>query len=160
METSSQQISFTSLPFQELSLFELCDILKLRQEVFIVEQACPYQDIDDLDKFAHHVLGKNPSGELLSYARLLPENTSYPDYISIGRIVTSPKTRKVGLGRKLMEFSIRKSYQIYGYQDIKIGAQYYLLSFYQSFGFEPYGNPYLEDGIKHIQMIKNCVVIQ
>lgn len=155
METSPAfHFTFSFLPFDQLSLSDLYDILKLRQEVFIVEQNCPYLDVDGLDRFAWHVMGKNPEGELLAYSRLLPKGTSYDDYISIGRILTSSKVRKLGLGKKLMDFSVKSIYQLFGYQNIKIGAQTYLLSFYESFGFKAQGETYLEDGIPHIQMIK------
>jgi len=146
-------ITFECLPFIQLSVFQLYDILKLRQEVFAVEQKCVYQDCDDKDLQGWHLMGYDEKRQLLAYARLLPKGISYPDYPSIGRIVSAPSARGTGAGRLLVQQSVEEMRQLFGDQPIKIGAQVYLLNFYQSFGFQTIGEAYLEDGIPHIHMI-------
>jgi len=137
--------------FEELSTTELYAILKLRSEVFVVEQNCPYQDLDDKDLKSYHLLGwKNDL--LAAYTRLLPADISYPGMPSIGRVVTSPATRGAGIGRELMNISIEKIYALFGEQNIKIGAQLYLKEFYTSLGFTQTSDEYLEDGIPHVEM--------
>lgn len=146
-------ITFTCKPFSELTVYELYDLLQLRQLVFAVEQNCVYLDLDGKDTYGLHCLGKNDQQQLVAYTRLLPIDVSYPGYLSIGRVVTSPKARGGGLGRQLMEYSIAQLKVHFGQQPIKIGAQTYLLDFYKSMGFETEGEPYLEDGIEHVEMI-------
>jgi ElaA protein len=139
--------------FDDLTPRELYAILQLRIEVFVVEQNCPFQDADDKDQASFHLLGEE-GGRLVAYTRLVPRGVAYPDYPSIGRVVTSPSVRRSGAGRELMARSIDECYRLFGRQPIKIGAQCYLDRFYRSFGFEPIGEVYLEDGIEHIHMIK------
>jgi len=119
----------------------------------VVEQNCPYQDLDGKDIQSFHLLGINESNELLAYARLLPAKISY-DEVSIGRVVSSPKYRKTGLGKQLMKKAIEMIYEKYGKTPIRIGAQLYLNSFYESFGFVKTSEEYLEDNIPHIEMLK------
>lgn len=145
--------SFTCLPFDALSAPVLYEILALRQEVFVVEQNCPYQDCDGKDLQSWHLMGRDESGKLLCYTRLLPKGLAYPDHASIGRVVSSPSARGMGLGKTLMVESIKMCRQLFDNQDIKIGAQTYLLQFYVSFGFQSTGEEYLEDGIPHTKMI-------
>lgn len=144
-------MQWTLKKYQELSLDELYAILQLRNEVFIIEQQCPYQDMDDKDKHSWHFMGWQ-DGQLLAYTRLLPAGVAF-DEPSIGRVVTSPSIRRSGIGRILMQKSIEHCHQLFGHTPIQIGAQRYLESFYQSLGFEISGSPYLEDGIPHIHMI-------
>ncbi len=146
-------LTFTCLPFHELSLTELYDILALRQEVFIVEQNCPYLDCDGKDQAAWHFQGRDELGKLLCYTRLLPLGVAYPDYPSIGRVVSSPVARGTGIGKELMTASIEQCRVLFGPQAIKIGAQSYLLKFYAGFGFRSTGEEYLEDGIPHTKMV-------
>ena len=146
-------LTFTCLPFNELSPHTLYEILALRQEVFVVEQNCPYQDCDGKDLESWHLMGRDTSGKLICYTRLLPEGLAYPHYTSIGRVVSSPSARGTGSGKVLMTESIQKCHQLFGNQPIKIGAQSYLLKFYESFGFQSTGEEYLEDGIPHTKMI-------
>lgn len=146
-------ISFSCLPFAELSPYALYEILALRQEVFVVEQNCPYQDCDGKDLPSWHLMGRDESGKLLCYTRLLPKGISYEQYVSIGRVVSSPSARGTGAGKILMEESIRQCRQLFGNEPIKIGAQTYLLRFYEGFGFRSTGEEYLEDGIPHTSMI-------
>lgn len=139
--------------FQDLTNSELYQILQLRAEVFVVEQNCPYQDLDGKDLQAHHLLLWN-RGRLIGYTRILNKGISYPDHISIGRVVTSPSVRGKGFGKDLMKKSIQVCYEIYGDVPIKISAQYHLQKFYEEFGFNSIGDQYLEDDIPHIAMVK------
>lgn len=123
-------------------------------EVFCVEQNCPYQDCDGKDLESWHLMGRDEAGKLVCYTRLLPKGLAYPEYPSIGRVVTAPSARGTGAGKVLMEKSIAMCQQLFGNQDIKIGAQTYLLKFYEGFGFQSTGEAYLEDGIPHTKMIR------
>ena len=143
---------WTCKPFGELSATEIYTILHLRNEVFIVEQNCPYQDCDFKDLKAWHLMGTEDDN-LIAYTRLLPQGYPYAE-ASIGRVVTSPQARKRGLGRELMNESIHRVASVFGTALIRIGAQRYLKNFYESFGFVQQGEGYLEDGIPHIIMLR------
>ncbi len=145
-------ISWTCKPFNELSTIELYEILYLRQEVFIVEQNCPYQDCDRKDFNSLHLMGWSEKCELLAYSRIVEPGISY-DEVSIGRVITKPGYRKFGFGKLLIEESIKVIEMHYGKVPIRIGAQSYLLKFYAAFGFETM-EPYLEDGIPHHIMLR------
>jgi ElaA protein len=138
--------------FDELTPAELYAIIKLRNEVFVVEQNCVFQDADDKDQGSWHFMGWN-GNDLAAYTRLVPPGYIYTEP-SIGRVVTAPKFRRSGLGKELMERSIEECHKLFGKMPIKIGAQYYLKQFYGSLGFEQVSDIYLEDGIEHIYMIK------
>ena len=144
---------FAAIPFDDLTLEELYGLLRLRSEVFVVEQNCPYQDLDNKDQKCIHILGKNNTGEILAHARIVPPGISYPEYSSIGRVVTSKKVRRTGEGVKLMEYSIGIAQQNWPHHDIKISAQSYLKKFYESLNFRFTGEAYMEDGIPHIGMV-------
>ena len=139
--------------FEELTPHELYAILRLRNEVFVVEQNCVFQDADDKDQGCWHFMGFE-GNNLAAYTRLVPPGFIY-DEISIGRVVSSPDYRRSGIGKELMQGSIKKCYELFGKLPIKIGAQFYLKKFYSSFGFEQVSEIYLEDGIEHIYMILN-----
>lgn len=139
--------------FDELTAPELYAIIQLRNEVFVVEQNCVYQDADDKDRQAIHLCGWDDS-KLGAYTRIIPPGISYSE-ASIGRVVTSPAHRKTGLGRSLMEESIKFTLDHFNCTSIKIGAQVYLTHFYQSLGFIQSSEEYLEDGIPHIEMTLN-----
>ncbi len=143
-------IETTCLPFHELSNTDLYDLLKLRSAVFVVEQDCVFPDMDDCDQEAMHVLVK-VDGELVAYTRLLPAGFKYKG-TSIGRVVTAASVRRDGYGRLLMEESIKHCVALWPGETIMISAQQYLEKFYRSFGFETKSEPYLEDGILHIEM--------
>lgn len=146
-------ISWQCKPFSELTNEELYKILQLRNEVFVVEQNCPYQDCDDKDLKAYHLTAWDDD-TLVAYTRLLPKGIPYADAASIGRVVTSPKVRGQNLGKQLMLNSIEKIYLLYSQVPITIGAQLYLKRFYESFSFVQKGEVYLEDNIPHITMEK------
>jgi ElaA protein len=137
--------------FDELEPRELYAMLRLRSEVFVVEQNCVFLDMDNKDQDSHHLLGWR-GGKLLAYARIVPAGISYVES-SIGRIVTSPEARGKGIGRDLLRQSIETLYTLHGKTVIRIGAQYYLKEFYESFGFRQAGAIYVEDGIEHIEML-------
>ncbi|MEO6190863.1 MAG: GNAT family N-acetyltransferase [Saprospiraceae bacterium] len=139
--------------FEDLSILELYDILQLRNEVFIVEQNCVYQDLDNKDKLAYHLMIYH-SNSLVATTRILGPGISYEEYSSIGRVCTELNARKLNLGRKAMENSIDLIKKLYPKAHIKISAQSYLKKFYTEFGFEEDGEEYLEDNIPHIGMIK------
>lgn len=146
-------LHWTTKPFDALTLAELYALLQLRSEVFVVEQACAFQDIDGHDPAALHLLGHTAAGELAAYARLFDAGRSYAQ-VSIGRVVTSPRYRRQGLGRQLLLQALTQCEAQFGSQPIKIGAQLYLRAFYESFGFAQQGEGYLEDGIPHIYMLR------
>lgn len=147
-------IEYSLKPYEDLSTDQLYDIMVLRQEVFVVEQDCPYLDADGRDQGSHHVLGYQ-KGHLMSYARICAPTVSYPDYASIGRVVTSLDIRGTGEGRKLMLYALEKCRELYPDHDNKISAQYHLRGFYGSLGYKVTGDQYLEDNIPHIAMIRS-----
>jgi ElaA protein len=146
-------MNFICKPFTELTIDEWHDIAALRQIVFVVEQNCAYLDIDGKDKIAWHLMGYE-NNELAAYTRLLPKGVAYEQFTSIGRVVTHPNHRRKGSGIALMETSIAQVEQLFGKGAIKIGAQQYLTTFYQKFGFEVVGEMYLEDNIPHVPMLR------
>ncbi|MEP7195094.1 MAG: GNAT family N-acetyltransferase [Saprospiraceae bacterium] len=139
--------------YESLELNELYAILQLRTEVFVVEQNCVYQDMDDKDQLAYHVMIFNEK-KLVATSRLLAEGISYDNYSSIGRICSSPLHRRQGLGLQIVKESILFNEELFPEYSIKISAQTYLKKFYTSFGFEAIGEDYLEDDIPHIAMIR------
>ncbi len=140
--------------FATLSPDELYEVLKLRQQVFVVEQNCPYLDCDGKDKKSHHLMLHDSQQVLIAYARVLPAGVSY-DEVSIGRVVSSPSARRTGAGRKIMQAALEFIKANYGNVPVRIGAQSYLIEFYRSFGFEPL-EAYMEDGIPHTIMLKKA----
>ncbi len=146
------RIEFFIKAFTELNTTELYQILKLRSEVFVVEQHCAYQDIDDKDQNSYHLMCF-VNDHLAGYTRLLPPGVSY-DEASIGRVVIGPDFRRLTLGKQLMENSIASCEELFGSSTIRIGAQTYLKKFYNALGFIETGEPYDEDGIPHIEMVK------
>jgi ElaA protein len=145
-------MTWTLKPFDSLTPQELYNILQLRNEVFIVEQNCPYQDLDNKDIYAFHLMGMKEN-KLIAYSRLLAPGISYSES-SIGRVVSSPSARKTGMGKKLMNESIIQIQNLFHTDTIRIGAQLYLKKFYESFGFMQQGDSYLEDNIPHIIMLR------
>lgn len=139
-------------PFQELTPLELYAILRLRGEVFVVEQTCPYLDPDGKDVYCMHLMGYK-GDELAAYARIVPAGVSYAE-ASIGRVVTAPNHRRTGAGKELMTAAIAATEKLYGKVPVRIGAQAYLKKFYEDFGFVDRNEPYLEDGIPHLIMLR------
>jgi len=147
-------LTWNCIFFDELSNKDLYRILQLRSEVFVLEQQCLYQDMDNKDFRSWHLMGLDEKGDLAAYARLLPPGISY-DEPSIGRVISSPACRRTGAGKELMKMALEKCVELFGQEAIKIGAQLYLKKFYESFGFEISGPVYLEDDIEHVEMIRN-----
>lgn len=144
-------IRWHCLPFESFPPLILYDVLRLRSEVFVVEQSCVFQDIDRLDLDAHHLLGYAESGELAAYARLFGAGKCCEE-ASIGRVIVAQPYRSCGLGRELMRQALAHSDALFGPQPNKIGAQQHLETFYNTFGYEQCGPMYVEDGIPHIPM--------
>lgn len=138
--------------FNELTINELYTILKERVNIFVVEQNCPYPEIDDQDQHAYH-LYKEVDGEIVAYSRIFPKNIIYAE-ASIGRIIVNKEYRGKEYGKELLEKSIQFLETELNEEVIKIHAQHYLFDFYQSFGFEPVTEVYLEDNIPHVDMIR------
>lgn len=139
--------------FEALTANELYTILRLRSEVFVVEQDCVYQDLDDKDKKALHVIGWY-GNTIVAYTRIFDVKL-YFNEASIGRVVVDQKHRSKGFGTDIMNASIDAIKKHYNQAQIKISAQTYLIKFYNNLGFKEQGKPYLEDGIPHTAMIKN-----
>lgn len=143
-------MQFAVYSFNELSVKQLHSIYYLRTKVFVVEQNCAYQDADEKDLKAFHLL-MNHQDTLIGYCRILPPGVSYPE-CAIGRVVIDPAYRKKKLGIELMKRSIQQAVELFDCQIIVISAQTYLLNFYGNLGFVPQGETYLEDDISHIKM--------
>lgn len=142
---------FSFKSFEQLDNVELYEILRLRNEVFVVEQKCIFQDADNKDQQSMHLLCKK-RGELIAYCRLVLAGISYTE-MSIGRVVCKANERKSGVGTQLMTRAIETIYAAFGKGPIKIGAQLYLQHFYEKFGFKRVSEVYWEDGIEHIEML-------
>ncbi len=138
--------------FEELTAAELYTVLRLRQEVFVVEQNCAYLDTDGKDLKSYHLLGWL-NNELAAYARLLPAGVSYEEP-SIGRVITPLKYRRMGFGQVLMAEAVKGIEQLFGAVPVRIGAQAYLKTFYEGYGFVDLNEPYLEDGLPHLIMLR------
>jgi ElaA protein len=139
--------------FDELKPGELYAILALRQRVFIVEQHCAYLDADGLDAASLHLSGLDGGGLVCAYLRVVPPGLRF-NGPSIGRVNTAPEVRRVGLGVLLMREGLRMTAERYPGSPVYVSAQRHLERFYRSLGFAPYGQPYDEDGIPHITMIR------
>jgi ElaA protein len=147
-------ISFRCKPFHELTVAQLYAIITLRIEVFVVEQNCPYQDCDGLDPLSWHLMGFDDNDKIVAYTRLMPKGIAYEHHASLGRVVTSQKVRKSGVGSLLMKKALEQMEQLFPNENIKIGAQSYLRDFYENLGFVVSGEGYLEDGIPHFPMVR------
>ncbi|WP_045923588.1 GNAT family N-acetyltransferase [Clostridium tetani] len=137
--------------FEELRCEEIYKILKIRNEVFIVEQQCAYQDCDGKDKKSYHLYLED-NGEILCYLRILPKNVSYNE-VSIGRVLVNKNYRGKGIAKEMMLKAMNFIEENLNEKEIKIQAQLYLFNFYKSLGFEEVSNEYLEDNIAHIDML-------
>ena len=145
--------NWTLARLADIDVMSAIEIFELRQRVFVVEQTCVYQDIDVIDREAWHLSGRDNNGLLTAYLRIIPPLGKYPGP-AIGRVVTSPEARGVGLGRALMLEGIRQTDELFPGTSIFLSAQTYLINFYQSLGFVTDGEPFDEDGIEHIEMVR------
>lgn len=139
--------------FAELTPHELYSILQLRALVFVVEQACAYNDLDGYDEASYHLFTQDADGRVVACLRLLPPGVKYAEP-SLGRVVTHPDTRRTGLGLELMREGLRRTAVDFPGAAIRIGAQRRLEEFYRSLGFVTVSPPYDEDGIEHVEMLR------
>ena len=137
--------------FNELTINELYELLKLRAEVFIVEQKCIFNDIDDKDLKSIHIMIKT-NNKIEAYLRVLEPGVSYSNS-SVGRVLVAKDSRKNGLARKIVKEGINYIINNFQNKNITIGAQEYLKDFYESLGFKAISQVYLEDGIPHLDMV-------
>lgn len=144
-------MQFTCKPFQALTTTELYAILQARTNVFVVEQNCPYPEVDGKDVHCLHVFATE-GDDVIAYLRILPQGVSY-EHVSIGRVLVAQTHRGQKLAYALMEEGLRIIAEQYGEQTIQIQAQTYLQTFYASFGFQAISASYLEDGIPHVDML-------
>jgi ElaA protein len=154
--TTPDAISWQWSRFEDLSTADLYEIIRLREAVFVVEQNCPYPDADGRDPSAWHLLGWLGNGtdrKLAAYARVFEPGVRYTEG-SIGRVVTAPEARRLGLGKALMAEALRRLESLAPGQTVKVAAQRYLENFYSQFGFHTASTPYEEDGIIHVDMLR------
>jgi ElaA protein len=146
-------MNWTIRTFDELSARELYELIRLRVDVFVVEQNCPYAELDGLDLNAHHVLGHDEEGRLMACARILPpEHGGLPH---IGRVVVHPALRGKGLAHELMTNALDALHRIHGSRRSELAAQAHLEAFYAAHGYERTGADYDLDGIPHVDMRRN-----
>jgi len=139
--------------FTDLTTLELYEILKLRINVFVVEQDCPYSDLDDKDQSAIHYSYTLENDKVVGYLRILSKGVSYEE-VSIGRVIIDPEFRSEGWGHELMNEALSYIETEIGETAVKISAQKHLEKFYEKHGFKSTGKEYLEDGIPHVQMLR------
>lgn len=150
---NSDELIWKSASWTELSREDLYCILQARLAVFVVEQDCPYQDCDGKDAASHHLWAQDAEGEVHAYLRIVEPGISYSEP-SIGRVLSSLKMRRSGLGRELMRRALEWTEMRYPGMAVRISAQQYLQQFYQDFDFHVVGEVYLEDGIPHLEMLR------
>ena len=138
--------------YQDLSLNEFHDIVALRIEVFVVEQDCPYQDLDGKDKKCYHAFCRDGKGNIISTARIVPPGLIY-DEVAIGRVVIKDTARGTGLGHELLDECIKFCHMEFGLTPIRLSAQKHLENYYEKHNFSSTGKEYLEDGIPHVEML-------
>ena len=147
------QMIWTAKKFSELTTDEFHDILQLRINTFVVEQNCPYPELDNKDRIAYHLFASTDEGRIVAYTRIFGPGDYYSEP-AIGRVVVDPEYRMKGLGVELMKNSIELAHKVFNSDKIRIGAQKYLRKFYEDLGFVKTGEEYLEDGIPHIHMVR------
>jgi ElaA protein len=151
--TKTPNIRWVVKAFDELTIYELYAIARLRAAVFVIEQTCFYEDLDGKDFKSIHILGyDDKTDELAIYSRIVPPGISFTEP-SIGRVITAPTHRTTGLGYVLMEKSIAVAKALFPNQNLRIGAQAHLERFYSNLGFKTDSDVYDEDGIPHIEMV-------
>jgi ElaA protein len=154
MPSDSSSARWQCCPFSELSLTALQHIFAARQAVFVVEQQCAYLDVDGLDEQAWHLAAWSPEHRLpLAYARLFPPGAKYAE-ASIGRVLTTQAARGQGWGRRLVGRAVARCDSLFSGSALRISAQAHLSNFYGEFAFQVVGEPYLEEGIPHVEMLR------
>ncbi len=150
-----QMLNCVEQTFSQLTVEVLFDILKLRVDVFVVEQQCAYPELDEYDRHSEtrHLSGRNDVGELIAYARILPPGLRYPE-VSLGRFVVGADSRRKGIGHELLQAALQEISSYWPQNPIRISAQEYLQRFYSQYGFIRVSDVYSEDGIPHVEMVK------
>lgn len=150
-------LTWITLPFDQLTTHQLYELMRLRVDVFVVEQTCPYPELDGKDTLdgVYHLLGYH-NDEIVACARLLPAGTTF-DNVSIGRVVTKQTARGGGLGHQLLKEALKQCDALWPKQTIDIGAQEHLREFYACHGFHVISDSYLEDGIPHVDMRREAL---
>ena len=143
--------------FQELSVSQFFDVLQLRINVFVVEQQCAYPELDEHDRHAEtrHLAGYDASGQLMAYARILPAGLRFSE-VSLGRFVVRKDARGQGIGHQLLSVALKEIQSSWPGHAIQISAQDYLEKFYGQYGFARVSDVYLEDGIRHVEMVRKA----
>lgn len=149
----TKDIRWTLKSFNELTTNDLYKLLQQRQDVFILEQECKYPDLDDKDQITLHLMGWIDN-ELVAYARIFPPKTIFEEDASFGRVLIHQKYRRFNYGKELVQKLIDVIQTEFNTSSICIEAQYYLLDFYNNFGFKAYGDTFLDAGVKHIMMLR------
>ena len=152
-------IQWTIKTFQELKSEQFFDLLKLRIDVFVVEQHCAYQELDEYDRHSEtrHLSGRSEVGELIAYARIIPPKLCYPE-VNLGRFVVKADFRRQGIGHQLLQKALQEISHRWPEVPIKMSAQSHLHRFYAQYGFIQVSDGYLEDGIPHVDMVKDTTV--
>ncbi len=142
-------------PFRQLPVDAFFEVLKLRVDVFVVEQECAYPELDEYDRDpgTKHLSGRNEFGELMAYSRILSPGLRYPE-VNLGRFVVRADSRKQGIGHQLLQRTLKEISRCWPQTPIRISAQDYLQAFYAQYGFIRVSDVYLEDGIPHVEMVK------
>ena len=155
-----KQLEWKCKRFEQLDNNQLYDLIKFRVNIFVVEQNCPYPELDEKDRVtdAHHLIAYHNSN-IVAYARLLPPGVSYPES-SVGRFAVDASLRLQGIGSILMNQCLEQIAILWPEHDIKVSAQAHLKKFYQGFNFSQTSESYLEDGIPHIEMLKSKPHVQ
>jgi ElaA protein len=141
--------------YNELSLNEFHDLIQLRINVFVVEQNCPYSELDGKDKKSYHLIGRDGFGNIAATARILPKGIGYENDVAIGRVVVGEDHRGLQLGHDLMKECKKFIAQEFGETSIRLSAQKHLENYYKQHDFTSTGKEYLEDGIPHVEMLNN-----
>lgn len=141
--------------YSELSKDEFHDLIQLRINVFVIEQNCPYQELDGKDKDSFHLIARDEHNHLVATARILPKGISYPNDVAIGRVVIAPNYRMHKLGHQLMQECLDFITAEFGETSVRISAQKHLENYYAQHKFIPTGKEYLEDDIPHVEMLKH-----
>ncbi|MFA5522860.1 MAG: GNAT family N-acetyltransferase [Tissierellales bacterium] len=144
--------------YSDLTIDELYSILKVRNEVFVVEQNCPYQDCDEKDKQAYHLF-LDDNGDIIAYTRILEKSVSY-DEISIGRFLVKEEYRRKGLAKELLVRAMNFIEESLNEKTIRLSGQVYIKDLYKSFGFKEVSDIYLEDDLPHVEMLYNSYTIK
>tara|TARA_B110001469_G_C9573135_1_gene284193 strand:+ start:528 stop:1022 length:495 start_codon:yes stop_codon:yes gene_type:complete len=148
------KITWKTKAFKDLTVDEYFEIIFLRTEIFVVEQDCPYQEVDEKDRQSFHLFGRAENREVVAVTRVLPQGVSY-DEVSIGRVALKKTYRGQGIADTLMIESFKFVKKEFGEVPIRISAQKYLLNYYNKHGFNQVGDMYLEDDIPHLEMLKS-----